>query len=303
MKFIKTLALISISIISCQKAIEIDRDIVQPKLVINCVLSPFEDTVKLSLTESRDLLYDKNTFPVVSDATIELFENDIKIGELALFGEIYILPYTVKPGAKYAIKASSDGFVDVDAETTVSAPFSNLDFNIEMLENNGWNAELIIEDAKNEDNFFEVRFMYGYFTEDTAIINSQFYYPPWMNGYFCTNDYIIEHPQSELLSSSNCAGSFLFSDKTFKNSNHTLRMFVEPNSNSFFEPGEGYKTRAVIEYSSYNYDYFTYSVTKSIYLNNQGNPFAEPVSVYSNITNGYGIFGSASVHSDTLIFE
>ena len=55
-----------------------------------------------------------------------------------------------------------------------------------------------------------------------------------------------------------------------------------------------------------------YSIDRSLYLLNQslrkynqnfGNPFAQPVNVYSNIENGYGIFSSYSYHTDSLTVE
>ncbi len=48
---------------------------------------------------------------------------------------------------------------------------------------------------------------------------------------------------------------------------------------------------------------YLYLRTKDVQYANDGNPFAEPINVYSNITNGYGIFGSYSVATYTIILE
>ena len=69
MKKITIICLCVSFIFGCQKAIEIDRETVKPKLVVNCVISPQQDTIKLALSESRDLLYDKSTFPIVENAS------------------------------------------------------------------------------------------------------------------------------------------------------------------------------------------------------------------------------------------
>jgi len=53
--------------------------------------------------------------------------------------------------------------------------------------------------------------------------------------------------------------------------------------------------------SSVSEDYYKYNVTLAKYEQTQGDPFAQPVQVYSNIENGFGIFGGYSSFSDTLI--
>ena len=36
-------------------------------------------------------------------------------------------------------------------------------------------------------------------------------------------------------------------------------------------------------------------------MNAKGNPFVEPVQVYENITNGYGIFAGYSSYKDSIV--
>ncbi len=301
MKKIISIVFCSLFIFSCQKAIEIDRDTIKPKLVVNCILSPEEDTIKLSLSESRDLLYDKTTFPIVQNATVELFENGTKLGNLNFKDGLYVLPYTVKNGRSYNLKASKEGFDDVTAVTSISSPISNTKVTIEELDNNSLNSNVLLTDIVNEDNYYQVTMKWGEFTDDSAIINGEFYYEPWLNTYSCSNDFIIEYPQSDLLEGSSCGDRFLFSDANFKNNSYNFKTFTY--AGSYYPNQEGYKTRVIIEVSSLNYDFYNYYITKSIFQNNLGNPFAEPVPVYSNIENGYGIFGSSSTVADTTIFE
>ena len=51
-------------------------------------------------------------------------------------------------------------------------------------------------------------------------------------------------------------------------------------------------------------DYYMYKKTFNVYQSVRGNPFAEPVQVFSNIENGYGIFwicSNSSGNSNELI--
>ena len=47
-------------------------------------------------------------------------------------------------------------------------------------------------------------------------------------------------------------------------------------------------------------EYFKYIKSLSAYQNSSDNPFAEPVNVYTNIANGYGIFSANTVAVDTI---
>jgi hypothetical protein len=300
MKNSNYLLLLTVFIFSCQKAIEIDRDTIKPKLVVNCILSPEQDTIKLTLSESRDLLFDKNEFPIVENAVIKLFENDTKLGEFSFSNGLYWYAYQVKNNKTYRIEANKESFDDVTAKTTVSSPADILDISAEKLDNS-LNARVNIFDIKDKDNYYRVSMKYGDFTNDSAIVNGPDYFEPWLNSYACCNDFIIEHPQNDLLSGSNCNDQFLFSDETFKNGIHDLKLFTPQNN--WYSPIEGYQTKVIIEFSSLNYDYYTYFITRSIFQNNLGNPFAEPVPVYSNIEGGFGILGSEVIVRDTIIFD
>ncbi|MDX1351191.1 MAG: DUF4249 domain-containing protein [Putridiphycobacter sp.] len=300
MKIIIYFILFTSLLLSCQKAIEIDREKIKPKLVINCILSPNQDTIKLSLSESRDLLYDKSDFPLVENATVSLFENGTKIGDLLLEGAYYILPYQVKAGATYRVEVTKAGFDAVSAETTVNTAPADIAFSAEKIESGIVIANMTITDIKNESSYYMATMQWGDITTDSTILNDP-YYQPYFQSYNCTDDVIIEYPQNDLLSGSICASQFLFSDASFQNSAHTFTVY-SPQNNYYF-PQDGYKTIVVIECHTVNYDYYTYYLTRSIFQDNLGNPFAEPVPVYNNIENGFGIFGASTTRTDTLVFE
>jgi Domain of unknown function (DUF4249) len=41
-------------------------------------------------------------------------------------------------------------------------------------------------------------------------------------------------------------------------------------------------------------EYYRYYKSQELYADAQGNPFAEPITVYTNIREGYGIFAAYS---------
>lgn len=64
-----------------------------------------------------------------------------------------------------------------------------------------------------------------------------------------------------------------------------------------------YKTVIYFRLYSISEEYFWYIKTLNLYKKNFSNPLTEPVLMYSNIQNGYGIFAAAAVSSDSLVFD
>ena len=61
--------------------------------------------------------------------------------------------------------------------------------------------------------------------------------------------------------------------------------------------------RSILKLNYSKEDYFKYKLSLEKYQETAGDPFAQPVQVYSNVENGFGIFGGYSVYRDTLFFE
>jgi len=49
-------------------------------------------------------------------------------------------------------------------------------------------------------------------------------------------------------------------------------------------------------------EYYKYALSYARYLRNKGSIFAQPAPIYSNISNGYGVFGMLHIHRDTIVF-
>jgi hypothetical protein len=83
----------------------------------------------------------------------------------------------------------------------------------------------------------------------------------------------------------------IFTDELFNGQKISIKINSDIQS---YQPG------MVIYWTLINHseDYFMYKKTFNVYQSVEGNPFAEPVQVFSNIKNGYGIFAGYS-HSIT----
>ncbi len=77
-------------------------------------------------------------------------------------------------------------------------------------------------------------------------------------------------------------GKLIWKDKNFNGTNKKITVYI-PN-----DFGSQQEIFCVVTHMSENY--YRYIKTYGRYLNSEGNPFAEPVQVYSNTVNGAGIF-------------
>ena len=278
--------------LSCQKEIKIDQEKIENKLVLNSIISSQSDTVWVSLTESRDLLYDKYNFPVAKEAKIQLFEEGVLIGSLSFINDQYYIAHKVINGKTYKLEASYKEFKPIIAQTTVPHPGALENFTAIKNENERVNASILIKDNSQEDNFYGIKMYRKEFSLDT---NYQF--GDYYQTYNCTNEFITSYPKPDVSVGNTCAVVFLLKDTPFKNSTYLFKLFSESYSYGI----DDIQTELVLTFNSYNYDYFQYLISKYVYNSNFGNPFAEPVQVYNNIENGYGIFGAFNTVTDTLI--
>ncbi|KAA3640405.1 MAG: DUF4249 family protein, partial [Bacteroidetes bacterium] len=81
----------------------------------------------------------------------------------------------------------------------------------------------------------------------------------------------------------------VFTDKAFDGNEYTIKGW----DYGWWETVESFK----LELVNLSKDGYLYLRSLEDYYNSEGNPFAQPATVYSNIENGYGIFalGAAEV--------
>ncbi|MFD1552394.1 DUF4249 domain-containing protein [Putridiphycobacter roseus] len=279
---------------SCQKEIKIDQEKIKNKIVVNGIISTQLDTVWIGLTESRDLLYDKFYFPVAKNAKVELFEDGVPIGVLSFLNEQYFLAYKVIAGKTYKLEASYKDFTPITAQTTVPYPGTVESFTVSKNENQRIYAAISLKDNVQEDNFYGIQMFRKEISLDTFNQLGDSY-----QTYSCTNEFITTYPKPDVSVGNTCASEFLLKDTPFENSTYTFNLFAD----SYVYGIDNLQTEVIISLKSYNYDYYQYLISRYVYNNNFGNPFAEPVQVYNNIENGFGIFGASFTASDTIIID
>lgn len=287
-QIILLLALISLT--GCVKIIDDDFSAKDPKLVLNAALSTDSSlTINLSRTYNIfDNESDKN-LPFIDGAEIGLFENGNWIFDLENPGYgYYVKPgFYPETGTEYRIEATSKGFAGIESKTTIPSPVQITEFDTVVLvimdefygDEIRYIGYLTYKDPAGTSNSYRLRCKMWIKNDDGEIIRMDQYLWVFDNDYYFYD---------------NANGNLLWNDKYSDGKEVEIRFVYY--SNNFYKsvkPDEQDTLTFVFSFETLNQEYYTYLKSLNRYYESGGgdNPFSEPVVIYSNIENGYGIFG------------
>lgn len=263
---------------SCEKDVTFDFD--KPsKLCLNCILNP-DSTISARLTLSRNI-ENSTTFQPVEDATIVLYENGTELNTLTSKGKgDYSLNYNPKHQNEYKIVVLHPDFENLEATTVIpqqpvvyhqsdtlqfieAGPFYLVDVHYE------------IHDTPGATNYW----LYWKHTMHGVTYSG--------GGFLSLNAPFIDDFNRRL--DSDAEYGFVYS------------YYVRISDVGYEESTLGFNSNGRTgSFSNFlsadeHYDKYIKSSVK-VHLNTEGElPFREPVQIYSNIQNGYGIFGSCAI--------
>lgn len=277
-KFILLLFILTIVVlgVSCTKEITLDFKH-DPKLTFNCILNP-DSTIKAELSFSR-VLGGVGEFIPAEGAKIKFFENDEFLGELTELGNgDYSLQYYPKIGSTYFVEIKYMNYQILTASTIVPKK-TKIEFVPIHMQPEDENQRIIV---KIHDN-----------------IGHNYY---WNYGYSISKKNGRKH----------IASIFPVSSPHFDNFNRELEADFEYGFYYHYmlrikdtlHDGEVLQWKKKSNSLGLYYCYDIYLETDSCYdqylkttiqtrmLENEEIPMSEPVQIFSNVENGYGIFGS-----------
>lgn len=314
--------LLAIVVLSCDGAftreIELDITDFESKGVVVGLLTNYEDVDTLftnywywSPADSTERLkknrvYVTQSSPAGRPVYFDFFEADV---DLITPTEIVDLPFSeaeasfsdvkfhytdqlFESGVEYEIKANylptqgSIGWSEISAKDVMPAKvdFEIEDLNIHFPDNNrfefGGSMRLAIEDEKDRENYYQL--------DVVAIVTD-------LEG---NSDIVSSYLEIKGLSSGFLEEDFDVSnfDDTHLSEDGKIRVDFDFNSFSSFYEEPGVEVHLFCRLSNLSDHYAKYKQSAEQFINNDGNPFAEPVEIYSNVENGYGIF-AFSAHS------
>ncbi|MBL7813223.1 MAG: DUF4249 domain-containing protein [Bacteroidetes bacterium] len=300
-------------VFSCQKVEKIEKvGTITPKLVVNSVAEDgdvFEFVVSKSLS-SLDNAPIKN----LKNAKIKLYREGLFVEDILWdnIDQTYYSKAKAEYGKAYKIEVSAPGFKDVSAACTVPRPAPIL---AKTLKVKGKNTVVY--------NWGSGSRIYGSYTNAELTFNFQDE-GGVKNGYLFTVEEVWDGPSSgsgrytprwnynmpgleyvyDYQSSMSGGGFYFLDDALYDGKNVQVKLSRESD-----------------EYSSYNYRYdddsvvafqinlytlstdlFHHDYSVRLYNSTQDDFFQEPVQIYSNILNGYGVFGARSFSTADIPF-
>lgn len=305
--YIPFLALVSF-LPGCEKPITVDVPRKESKLVVNGIMQKGE-VLSLGIGKSRYILAPSNYMNrmdsfVVKNAVPVIYENGIAVDTLVYVPADYVYRSAanrqVRDGYSYSVKVTAPGFGTVESNTSMPSQSSLVQVSrIRDVRVNSYGDhmdEIILKfnDPAGERNFYLVQ------------IFGSTYGGPEGHTVYCvgTNDKDIEPiGTNDPTGSDDCidGGSLLMKDDNFNGRTKQVSFYVNSNDLSeYSDPMNGRIYRPYVKLNRITEEYFKYVKSYNLYYNASDNPFAEPVNVFSNVRNGYGLFTTFTAAVDTL---
>ena len=301
------LGLTFFAFIQCIKEINIQLPEHHPQLVVNGLFQP-DSLISVSLGKSKSLLDDTPAQPI-TNASILLYENSKKIDSLVWYNNKYRSKVYPDPNTNYRLLVYHQEDTLSTGDLLPNPPlYSNVIHKDSVYfggEGEFFNQlSLTIIDNPDEDNFYELTILtHIEHSKEEAEEESQSIFNSFVStSYFDenNNDYII---QSEGLLNY-YPETLLFSDKHFSSPQQELNINYRPRNLSFYDNHQDRAVSVILKLRAVSSHYYQYKRNLTIHLNNQESDLwdgtGEPISVYSNVTNGLGIFAGYNEVIDTL---
>ncbi len=305
MKKILLFPIITITLfLGCQTVIDIKIADEPPKLVINSTLDP-DEFIKVHVSLDQHILLERD-YKTISAAQVEIFENGTLFTTLPDSTNGYYISATHKPqkGKTYRVSVSKEGFENASAKVIVpmeSVKISSI--KMDTVEQEGgkylqFSIELI--DDKDIENFYEIsilreayKYNYDYSGEYPVLLDSSL-----------IKDMVSLESNDPGLEEFQTWGTnrILYNDDLFNGKTYNIKVLTSPYySYEFSEDGEGKEYGSNPKYhlvvGNTSKSYFSYELSYQLQEWTNDDPFSEPVQVYNNITNGYGILGACNYSS------
>jgi len=294
-KYYIIISAILITFASCQKnATGVKLPPAKIQLVVQSFISPQDSLIKVYVSQSTPIFgQTQNTggYNCLKDAKVEITHNSIIYNILYDAKEVaYIIDSNhlkIIAGETYSIKVTR-GSETVSANCTV--PFA-LPFDL-SLDKIQLQAEI---DPITKDT---INVSYRLATSFTDLLTPSDYYRVYINSYSTNWEYLYDNQGNivdSFISDHSNLAYFENGDQEYISDTEYDRMKILQNSTVFLSGGRSasiFSAKISLGIMHTDVNYYKYQTSAIAHLNNQGNPFAEPSLVFTNIQGGLGIFAA-----------
>jgi hypothetical protein len=246
--------------LSCESIVDVDLKEPDPQIVVNSLFSP-DSVWQVRVTKSRFILTNQYNFDEVEQASVTIRDSQNSIIETLLPASdqsnrlVYRGKSKPEVGKEYSIRVESVKKNNVSATSRIPLATAIISAKVSPLANNKFQVSVSFSDNPKEKNFYLLK-----------VIND--------NGY----DLFIDAIDPAYKNNTRGTLGILFSDNLFNGKTIDFRISAD---------SPPIKKIILVSVSEEYYQYFT---TKQLQENTQGDPFAQPTQIFTNIENGLGIF-------------
>ncbi len=309
-------------LVSCVDEITYEGSETAPRLVVNCLISP-DSIIIAHVKHSNSIQTPPKDNSIVTNAVVKLYENSQFLGFLTLnnqefeqdttlnVAEIYGLAgLKLTAGNLYRLEVEAPGFEPVYGQVTIPEPVEIIRVDTSYVTiRDYWDRDARVisfavrfNDPSAEKNYYRlvVKENIG---ETRSWSPSNDYYRGYYNvvvtkgiSLMGSNDVAINpHGRKDDDSFMGSAPNkhMAFSDLPFDGKEATVSVYVDRYKAPVFDRKEF--NFFEIELHSISKEYYLYQQSLGQFSYKHDDPFAEPVQVFSNIENGYGVFGAYSI--------
>ncbi len=304
-----------LSFYSCELVLDVDVPGYRPTMVMASAMNP-DSTITVSLARDRFILDNAFLeFDGIQGANIQIFEGDVLFGTMTPIevtdwnGNVqhgtYNLDRRPTAGRTYRVEASREGYETISATAEIPGERGTIvSTSHRFLESEFFSTQVILDieisDPVGKD-YYQLRMWEEYttpyfdqelgeFQEDSLVTYRQ---ELWM---YSESIVFEEYLQ----------GDNIFDDNLFDGRRYNLQFETNfLNYYTFDEEGNpsGNNYAVFIELRRLSEAYYNYLQTSILQDWVDGDPFAEPVQVYSNVENGRGVLGSYYAQQYQIEFD
>ncbi len=308
---ITVLAMLIVALSGCEKYLEFEGENRPPRLVLNGQIEA-DSVFEVELSHSLGYV-EVGQIQGVENGTVDVFLTSGEFLEtLDHVGEgRYIGDQLAVAGQEYRVEASAGSYSEIYAVDLVPSVVEIAGWDTSTVQNSdpfggavGLNFSFQVNDPPGVENFYmieafdsrsyELVFL-GTDPMGEPLYDTIFLEVPQLYSLgLVTTDLVLSSEYDAGVGATETFGNhFLFSDELFGGS---LRQF-QFRTDHFSGTSE-----VVLRLTSLSADLFRYRRTFERYQNASGDPFSEPVQVFTNIQGGLGIWGGRSSHSVLIEF-
>ena len=296
MKRLLFLLSISLAYISCEKVIPFDGDVNTPKLVINSVFES-DSTFKVHVSSSRSVI-DTASFKNIDDAIVTIKDGNENIIETLNHVEngFYKGQTFPQENQTYILEINHTNYANITASDSLPSPITinSVDTStmVDPINGNRLQISMNFDDPENTQNYYLIE---TYSVNEYLVIKNSDtteYELDTTKQFMVLTDEVFQNGGSPWREQG------LFNDLLFNGQNKTLELEIPNDSWSGSEDGYdwSYKTLTLRLYlHNITLSYYYYRTSLELFQNATGNPFAQPVQVFSNVENGFGVFAGSQI--------